>query len=91
MQTGIVKNNTGIPQYFGRYEIPPNSFGELPLEIVESLLRNPIRELTVIQSELGNGVWCRTEHWPTGIRYQERARNAANRRRDHRAHAQSRD
>jgi hypothetical protein len=78
--TGIVKNNTGIPQFFGRYEVAPHSFGEMPLEICESLLRHPIKELTVIQSEVGNGVFRRTEHWPNGIRYQERAHAATHRR-----------
>ena len=68
----VVRNNTAVDQCFGRYIIPANSFGELPFDIAESLIRNPIKELTVLQEELGSAVFVRTEHEPTSIRYQER-------------------
>lgn len=42
------------------------------MEVIDSLLRHPIVELTVLQTE----VWRRTEHWPDGVRYRERARAA---------------
>lgn len=67
--TGIVRNNTDVSQSYGRYTIAPRGFGELPIEVIDSLLRHPIKELTVLQTE----VWRRTEHWPDGVRYRERA------------------
>jgi len=70
--SGMVRNNTDVPQSYGRFQIPPRGFGELPMEVIDSLLRHPIVELTVLQTE----VWRRTEHWPDGVRYRERARAA---------------
>lgn len=81
MQTGIVRNNTGVPQSWGKHTIAPHAFGELPIEVIESLLRHPMKELTVIQNEISNAVFRRTEHWPDGIRFQERAHHAATHRR----------
>ena len=71
---GLVKNETGVEQQFGLHVVPPHAFGELPSEVVASLLRHPMKELTVIQPEVGPQVFLRTDHRPFGIRYQERAR-----------------
>lgn len=73
---GVVRNETGVEQCFGLYSVPPHSFGELPSEVITSLLRHPMRELTVIQQEIGPQVFRRTEHVPGSIRYQERARGS---------------
>lgn len=69
---GIVRNETAVEQCFGLHTVPPHGFGELPGEVIASLQRHPMRELTVIQPDVGPQVFRRTEHQPDSIRYQER-------------------
>lgn len=71
---GLVRNETDVEQSFGLHTIPPRGFGELPGEVIASLTRYPIRELTVIQPDVGPQVFRRTEHMPFSPRFQERAR-----------------
>ena len=70
---GMVRNNTSVDQCFGMHIVPAHGFGELPSEVVTSLLRHPMVELTVLQPEVGPQVFLNTSHVPWGVRFRERA------------------
>lgn len=70
---GLVRNETNIEQSFGLYSIPPRGFAELPADVVSSLLRHPMKELTVLQPDVGPQVFVQTDRLPFGLRYKERA------------------
>jgi hypothetical protein len=68
---GWVKNNTHVPQSWGRYTVEPGSVGLIPIEAVAGLRTHPIREVTVVSDDPDQWVFKQTEHLPFNARYKQ--------------------
>ena len=68
---GLVKNTTGVLQSWGAHAVEPNSIGRVPIEVVESLRKHPIRELLVVDDHPDLCPFVRTEHLPDSPRYRK--------------------
>lgn len=69
LELGLVKNTTDVRQSWGAYEIEPHTIGRVPIEVVESLRRSPMRELVVVDDHPDLCPFIKTDRVPDSPRY----------------------